>query len=610
MIGTLVGPSYVIYGAPVSPTSQPSSHPSVQPSCQPTIQPSHQPASQPSCPPTSQPSTQPSTQPSRQPSGQPTSQPTLQPSSAPSTQELSLSHLNNARGFKMSLGSVVSSAGDLNGDGVDDMLIGASWFNSNTGIAYVVFGSKNGVFQNIDFATWVTGPTTGFRILAAAAVDFCGHSVSSAGDVNGDGVDDVILGSQGGNPASGRGNAGISYVIFGRKVTSAAGNAFTDVQLPTTAMAAGVGFRILGVGGSDLSGTSVSGAGDVNGDGIDDVIVGAFCADPPLLQGDSNGGIAYIIFGKNMTGSTAAFGDIELSSIVSGSSAGVRILAAAAGDQLGLFVSRAGDVNHDGISDVIVAARNADPEGLSAGSDAGISYVIFGHKMIAATDDIQLTDSPLPSHIGFRILGAVVNDFSGSSVSCAGDVNGDGIDDIVIGAYQADPPTLSAYSDAGITYVIYGRDVPGDAVPFGDIYLSTIVTGSTIGFRILGANVGDSSGYRVANAGDVNGDGVGDISIGALYADPQPSKANAGISYVIYGRKSFGGVNPFSDVDLAMMSYGSHVGFRILGAAAQDRSGNSVSGAGDINGDGFDDVIIGTPVGPSYVIYGAPVHPP
>eukprot|EP01032_Pedospumella_encystans_P039149 gene39149-biopygen232 len=215
----------------------------------------------------------------------------------------------------MSLGSAVSSAGDLNGDGVDDVIIGASWVNTNTGIAYVVFGNADTLIEDIDFDTRITGLTTGFRILAAAGGDYCGRSVSKAGDVNGDGVDDVILGNQGADPAAGRGSAGISYVIFGRKVTSVA-NAFTDIQLPTTAMAANVGFRILGAMLLDYSGISVSGAGDINGDSIDDMIVGAYIADPPNLAADSEAGIVNVVFGRNLTGNAPPFGDIELSSIV------------------------------------------------------------------------------------------------------------------------------------------------------------------------------------------------------------------------------------------------------------------------------------------------------
>eukprot|EP01032_Pedospumella_encystans_P039230 gene39230-biopygen21938 len=292
----------------------------------------------------------------------------------------------------MSLGSAVSSAGDLNGDGVDDMIVGASWYNTNTGTAYVVFGSRNAVYENIDFATRVTGQTTGFHILAAAGYDFCGHSVSKAGDVNGDGVDDIIIGAYAADPSAGKVNAGISYVIFGRKVISAA-NAFADIQLPTVAMAAGVGFRILGAYSVDYSGISVSGAGDVNDDGIDDVIIGAYSADPPNLAVDSNAGIAYVVFGKNMTGSALAFGDVDLSLIVTGSTLGFRILAAGFSNQLGVWVSRAGDVNHDGISDVVVGARYADPDNLIANSDAGVSYVIFGRQVTApanAFGDIQL----------------------------------------------------------------------------------------------------------------------------------------------------------------------------------------------------------------------------
>jgi hypothetical protein len=125
------------------------------------------------------------------------------------------------------------------------------------------------------------------------------------------------------------------------------------------------------------------------------------------------------------------------------------------------------------------------------------------------------------------------------------------------------------------------------------------------GFRIDGAAAGDSSGYSVSSAGDVNNDGFDDLIVGALYADPD-GKGQAGSSYVI-----FGGTTPASTIDLANLGAN---GFRIDGAAAVDNSGISVSSAGDVNSDGFDDLIVGafsagpdgkTNAGSSYVIFGS-----
>eukprot|EP01032_Pedospumella_encystans_P039239 gene39239-biopygen23852 len=302
-------------------------------------------------------------------------------------------------------GNSVSSAGDINGDGIDDIIMGAYWTNGNDGRVYVLFGKKNVLMSNIDLPTFTTSFNTGFRILPAGSGSRLGWSVGAAGDVNGDGVDDVIMSARFATSSTGRSNAGITYVIFGRKVTSPA-NAFTDIQLPTTAMAASVGFRILGAATADSSGYSVSGGGDINGDGIDDVVTGAFLADPPSLSADSNAGISYVIFGKNMTGSTLAFGDIDLLTMGTGSTFGFRILGAVAVDQLGFSASRAGDVNGDGISDIVLGANQADPPGVLGG---GICYVIFGRKVTSpanAFGDIQLTNTSLASSVGFRILGA------------------------------------------------------------------------------------------------------------------------------------------------------------------------------------------------------------
>ena len=409
----------------------------------------------------------------------------------------------------------------------------------------------------------------GFVINGRCELDASGFSVSSAGDVNGDGLADLIVGAPGSDPAAG-GQAGRSYVVFGKTASSA-------VNLSAIAAGSG-GFVINGQCAGDQSGWSVSAAGDVNGDGLADLIVGAKFSDPAA---GSDAGRSYVVFGQ--TGGSA----VDLSGIAAGSG-GFLISGQSAGDQIGWSVSTAGDVNGDGLADLIVGARLSDP---AAGSAAGRSYVVFGKTGGIAVD----LSAIVSGGGGFVINGQCSNDQSGFSVSSAGDVNGDGLADLIVGAPGSDP---AAGSSAGRSYVIFGK-TGGYAVD-----LSAVAAGSG-GFVINGQCAVDLSGWSVSAAGDVNGDGLSDLVVGAKESDPVTG-SNAGRSYVVFG-KGDGAV-----VDLSAVAAGSG-GFVINGQCAEEWSGYSVSSAGDINGDGLSDLIIGAPgrdpaagsdAGRSYVVFG------
>ncbi|MCX7298916.1 MAG: integrin alpha, partial [Rhodobacterales bacterium] len=165
---------------------------------------------------------------------------------------------------------------------------------------------------------------------------------------------------------------------------------------------------------------------------------------------------------------------------------------------------------------------------------------------------------------GFQISGAAAYDGCGISVSAAGDVNGDGFDDIIIGAYGADP---NGNYNSGASYVVFGKAGGFDA----NLNLSTL--DGTNGFRISGEAGADYSGFSVSAAGDVNGDGVDDIIVGARGADPNGSASGA--SYIIFGKA--GGF----DATLNLSTLNGTNGFQISGELAFDRSGISVSAAGD-----------------------------
>ena len=478
-------------------------------------------------------------------------------------------------------GYSVRRAGDINGDGIGDLIIGAPLAgrgsSASAGQSYVIFGSRKGFGSSLNLSS--LNGSNGFSINGINRSDQSGSSVSAAGDLNGDGIDDLIIGAPLSGPNGNR-DAGQSYVLFGSR------NGFS-AAFNLSSLNGNNGFAINGMAVGDNSGGSVSAAGDVNGDGIADIIIGARQAGP---HGTASAGQSYVIFG-NRSGFSPSF---NLSSL--NGSNGFAINGINRLDYSGFSVSGAGDINGDGIADLIIGASS--PDAILQGANQ--SYVIFGSRSgFEATFDL----SSLNGRNGFAINSIGLADSLGISVSGAGDINGDGIDDVIVGANRADP---DGKINAGQSYVIFGSR-SGFSASFN---LSSL-NGSN-GFAINGvagrdrSSDGDYSGGSVSAAGDVNGDGIADIIIGAEVADANGQRA-PGQSYVIYGSRS-GFSSSFNLSDLN----GSN-GFAINGIASGDNAGHSVSGAGDINGDGIADLIISADqaspngnhrAGQSYVIFG------
>lgn len=481
---------------------------------------------------------------------------------------LPLSSLDGRQGFTVNsaadldfLGSAVSKAGDVNGDGFDDVIIGAPGISPAAGQAYVLFGGSE--FTLALNAASLNG-INGFAIRGIADGDQAGASVAGVGDVNGDGIDDLAVGASA--AAGGGTDRGQTYVIFGRR------GGFPPV-IDVATLDGTAGFVINGVANTDMSGLPVAGAGDVNDDGFDDILIGA----PQANAGGTRRGQCYVVFGHG--GNFPA--TFNLSSLNGGN--GFTVSGLENDDFLGA-VAGAGDVNDDGIDDIVLGAFGAN----LGGTNRGRAYVLFGRNTgFPATINLDMING-----VGFKIDGIGDNDLLGGAVAGAGDVNNDGIDDLVVGALAANPGGI----DCGQAYVIFGR-----STPFPNILSAGSLDG-TNGFILNGATDGDLAGGSVAAAGDVNRDGIDDLIVGAYGANVGGDDRGQG--YVVFGRSTgFAAVTNLGSLD------GTN-GFALDGVADFDQAGWSLSGAGDLNGDGVDDLILGARNagglgrGASYVVFG------
>ena len=462
--------------------------------------------------------------------------------------------------FNQSGNSVAS--GDINNDGYDDIIIGAPYsgpdplVRNQCGATYVIFG---GSFQSPPYTIDLSSEAANITVYGDDKADHSGYAVAS-GDVNGDEYDDLIIGANGADPPGGE-SAGETYVIFGSSSTLST----YDLDIEHADI------TIYGDDYGDFSGWAVD-SGDVNGDEYDDLIIGAWGADTP---GGEDAGETYVIFGHSFP-TPPYFIDLDTQS------ADITIY----GDDIYNFSGYAvasGDVNGDEYDDLIIGAWGADTPG---GADAGETYVIFGSSSPPYTIDLNTEPADI------TVYGDYYCDYSGRAVA-SGDVNGDGYNDIIIGAPSADPP---GGDYAGKTFVIFCSSSPPSTID---------LNAEPADITVYGDDEGDVSGSAVTS-GDVNGDGCNDLIIGAWEADP-PGGNRAGETYLVLGGGGLITVAHGEGGDSTVNVRDTVTGdlpfnYQVFGSA--NSNGEVHVARGDVDNDGEDEIICGHGYGGSSWVRG------
>lgn len=435
-------------------------------------------------------------------------------------------------------GSWVTTIGDLNGDGVAEIVTGVPGSSDKSlggGRIYINFGSATG-----GTATALGDATSSIRIDGALVDDHAGVAVAAISDLNGDGLSDILIGAPLADPA-GADAAGRVYVVW-------TGAAAASIDLnDLNSSGSGQGFTISGQAAGDHAGAALGAIADLNGDGKAEILVGA----PGSDAGGLDSGAAYVVWGRS------ADSPVTLASVATGTR-GFRITGEAAGDAAGSAIVAVGDLNGDGKADMLVGAPGSD----AGGVDAGAAYVVFGKGTGTA---VSLADVALGSG-GYRITGAFDGEQAGATLAALGDVNADGLGDMLVGAADG-------------VYILYGK------ADTAEMSLADVATGIG-GFMIVPEAGTDLTGLTVAGGGDLNRDGIADIVIGT----PQDAEGGfqAGATYVVWG----GSRGP---IDLGLVALGAG-GAKVVGAAGSF-SGSSVAIAPDMNGDGAAELVIGSPGG-------------
>ncbi|MBW2253232.1 MAG: FG-GAP repeat protein [Deltaproteobacteria bacterium] len=423
------------------------------------------------------------------------------------------------------LGIAVACAGDLNGDDLDDWMIGARDAQTDLMAATgAVFFFHAPVSGSID----LSAEEADSRWHGGNINDLAGTALAAAGHVDGDALGDVVVGVWN-RQVGGLVRAGTAYLIYGDPPTG-------DHDLEDEADVV-----IRGTGTNHQFGEAVSGGGDFDADGVDDIVVGA-----PFAEGFGAGpGRAAVILGEPAP--LLTFDDADL-----------RLHGADDGDRAGAAVAFIGDFDDDGYDDVAIGA----PRGRVGGEERGVVYLVRGRSLDEDTEDQDLVT------VDLRFEGDHFLDAAGFAVAGAGDLDNDGFADLIVGAPGSDP---AAGNNAGVVYVVYGDDLTTGVLSL-DTAWGTLITGG---------QATEALGAAVAGGVDLNDDGVEDLVMGA--PEHNGGGYDEGAVYIWHAPNK-------SQLDLS-----AGIDSMLVGAATRDHVGTSVAVAGAVTAGGTPGVLIGAP---------------
>ncbi|MEZ4429182.1 MAG: hypothetical protein R3A51_16035 [Nannocystaceae bacterium] len=452
------------------------------------------------------------------------------------------------------LGRAAAAVGDVNGDGFDDIVTSTPLANTESvddGRVYVLFGGPSR--ERLTLAAASAGG--GFVVGGESNGQRIGRTIAAAGDMNGDALADFALCDDAYTPQPANDvSAGRCYVVFGK----ADGD---PVALAEVAAGQG-GFVIDGVTSDERLGFTIAGGGDVNGDGFDDLIVGS---DESTSASDR--GRLFVVLGGDALRPTTS---LELAAGVGGREVPPPLLNLEFARRLAML----GDINEDGRADFAVYVE---------GATSVLLHQVF---LYTGDADLALADP-------YYLKGSGPYDDFGAAIAPAGDVNGDGADDILIGAPGFD---VGVYDDVGQVYVMYGgssltsgsvRDAPEERRGF-------VVT-------LKELEAGWAIGERVGPAGDLDGDGLDDLTVTVRKQPSGYGDSEAPIVFVVFGQKE---PDP---VHLDQLAAGDRAGFALVGGPGSEFGALAFS-PGDVDGDGVSDLLITDPSADSPAANAGAVH--